>query len=137
MVELSHFQCLAWWPGPWCASSGRVAKFWRLPRVEPAGGICASEPEVADDPERDCREAEAPIEGRFQGPPLRGDTDRAGRLVVPALPAQLSRHRGVVPGARLGGRPLAPEPVGAGLRAPDREETARLPQATLRVGSHR
>src|SRR4051794_25847171 len=60
--------------------------FWRLPSVEPAGGICASEPEAADDPERDCREAEAPIEGRFQGPPLRGDTDRAGRLVVPAYP---------------------------------------------------
>src|SRR3954467_7235538 len=82
---------------------GVSQSFWRLPCVEPAGGICASEPEVADDPERDCREAEAPIEGRFQGPPLRGDTDRAGRLVVPALPAQLSRHRGVVPGARLGG----------------------------------
>src|SRR6185295_15011608 len=40
----------------------------------------------ADDPERDCREAEAPVEGRFQGPALRGDTDPAGRLVVPALP---------------------------------------------------
>src|SRR3954449_8664377 len=31
---------------------GAVAKFWLLPRVEPAGRIGASEPEVADDPER-------------------------------------------------------------------------------------
>src|SRR4051794_36141763 len=44
-------------------ASTHVAKFWRLPRVEPAGAICASEPEVADDPERPCREAEAPIQG--------------------------------------------------------------------------
>src|SRR3954453_24187905 len=36
--------------------AGVSQSFWRLPRVEPAGGICASEPEVADDPERDCRE---------------------------------------------------------------------------------
>jgi len=51
--------------------SGPVAKFWRLLRVEHSGGICASEPEVAHDPERPCREAEAPVEGRFQG----GDPD--------------------------------------------------------------
>src|SRR3954466_9677358 len=93
-------------------ASTHVAKFWRLPRVEPAGAICASEPEVADDPERDCREAEAPVEGRFQGPALRGSADPAGRLLVPALPAQLSRHRGVVPGARPRGGPLPPEPLG-------------------------
>src|SRR4051812_43181523 len=42
------------------ARRGAVAKFWRLPRVEHAGGICASEPEVAHAPERRCREAEAP-----------------------------------------------------------------------------
>src|SRR5215212_371843 len=116
---------------------GRVAKFLRLRLVEPAGGICASEPEVADDPERDCREAEAPVEGRFQGPALRGSADPTGRLVVPPLPAQLSRHRRAVSGARLGGRPLHPEPVGAGLRAPDREETAGLPQAPLRLNPGR
>src|SRR3954447_9914354 len=68
---------------------GVSQSFWCLPRVEPAGRICASEPEVADDPERDCREAEAPVEGRFQGPALRGSADPAGRLLVPALPAQL------------------------------------------------
>src|SRR5215207_1843099 len=33
-------------------TGGAVAKFWRFPRVEHAGDICASEPEVADDPER-------------------------------------------------------------------------------------
>src|SRR3954454_24366748 len=93
-------------------SDGAVAKFWRLPRVEHAGGICTSEPEVADGPERPRREAEAPVEGRFQGPALRSDPDPASRLVVPALSAQLSRHRGAVSGARLGGRPLYPEPVG-------------------------
>src|SRR3954466_8794379 len=84
-------------------ASTHVAKFWRLPRVEHAGGICASRPEVADDPERPCREVEAPVEGRLQGPPLRGDADLAGRLVVPALSPELSRHRGAVPGARPGG----------------------------------
>src|SRR3954465_7313066 len=133
MVELSHFQCLAWWPGPWCASSGRVAKFWRLPRVEPAGGICASEPEVAHDLERDCREAEAPVEGRLQRPPLRGDADPAGGLVVPELPAQLSRHRGAVSGARSGGGSLPPDPVVPGLCPAHRKETAAVPQATLRL----
>src|SRR3954468_20057647 len=34
------------------AAAGVSQSFWRLPRVEPAGAICASEPEVADDPER-------------------------------------------------------------------------------------
>src|SRR5881275_2449424 len=107
--------------------------FWCLPCVEPAGGICASEPEVADDPERDCREAEAPVEGRLQGPALRGGADPAGGLLVPAPPAQLSRHRGAVPGARSGGGSLHPEPLGAGLCPAHREETAAVPQATLRL----
>src|SRR3954447_23851876 len=71
------------------AWNGAVAKFWRLPRVEPAGGISASEPEVADDPERPCREVEASGQRRLQGPPLRSDADPAGRLVVPALSVQL------------------------------------------------
>src|SRR3954470_21156280 len=70
-------------------ASTHVAKFWRLPRVEHAGAICASEPEVADDPERPCREAEAAVEGRFQRPPLRGHADPAGRLLVPALSPEL------------------------------------------------
>src|SRR4051794_36666419 len=68
---------------------GPVAKFWRLPRVEHAGRMGASEPEVADDPERPGREAEAPGQGRFQGPALRSIADPAGGLVVPPLPAQL------------------------------------------------
>src|SRR3954464_13389500 len=118
-------------------ANGRVAKFWRLRLVEPAGGICTSEPEGPHDPERDCRKAEAPVEGRLQGPALRGGADPTGRLVVPALPAQLSRHRRAVSVARLGGRPLHPEPLGAGLRAPDREETAGLPQAPLRLNPGR
>ena len=45
---------------------GAVAKFWRLPRVEHAGGIGASEPEVAHDPERPCGAGEAPVQGRHQ-----------------------------------------------------------------------
>src|SRR5215213_4963148 len=118
-------------------ASTHVAKFWRLPRVEPAGAICASEPEVAHDPERPCREAEAPVEGRFQGPPLRSDPDPAGGLVVPALSPELPRHRGAVPGARPGGRPLHPEPLGAGLRSPDRTPAAALPQTPLRVNPGR
>src|SRR5829696_6164606 len=80
-------------------ASTHVAKFWRLPRVEPAGGMSTSAPEVADDPERPCREAEAPIQGRFQGPALRSHADPAGRLLVSALSAQLPRHRGAVPRA--------------------------------------
>src|SRR4051794_35768826 len=66
-----------------CSIAGRVAKFWRLRLVEPAGGICTSEPEGPHNPERDCREAEAPVEGRLQGPALRGGADPTGRLVVP------------------------------------------------------
>jgi hypothetical protein len=49
---------------------GPVAKFWRLRLVEQAGGIGASELEVAHGPERPCREAQAPGQGRFQGPAL-------------------------------------------------------------------
>src|SRR4051812_3916598 len=93
--------------------------------------------EVAHDPERPCREAEAPVEGRFQGSALRGIADPAGRLVVSALPAQLPRHRGTVPRARSGGGPLHAEPLGSGLRAADREEIAAVPQAALRLGAHR
>src|SRR5215212_5644820 len=70
---------------------GAVAKFLAFRLVEHVGRIGASEPEVADDPERPCREAEAPVEGRFQGPPLRGNADPASRLLVSALPTQLPR----------------------------------------------
>src|SRR4051812_43546463 len=73
----------------------------------------------------------------LQGPPLRGHADPASRLLVPALPTQLPRHRGAVPRARPGGGPLHPEPVGSGLRAPDRAPAADLPQATLRVNPRR
>src|SRR4051794_25709878 len=72
------------------APEGPVAKFWRLPCVEHTGRMGASEPEVADDPERPCREVEASGQRRLQGPPLRSDADPAGGLLVPALPAQLS-----------------------------------------------
>src|SRR4051812_13176262 len=99
--------------------------------------FAASIPEVAHDPERPCREAEAPVEGRFQGPPFRSDADPAGRLLVPALSAELPWHRGAVPGARPGGRPLHLEPLGAGLRAPDRAPAADLPQAPLRLNPDR
>ena len=39
--------------------------------------------------------------------------------------------------ARPGGRPFHPEPVGAGLRAPDRASAADLPQAALRLNPGR
>src|SRR3954454_7763504 len=52
-------------------ASTQVVKFWRLRLIEDAGGMSTSEPEVAHDPERPCREAEAPIQGRFQRPPFR------------------------------------------------------------------
>ena len=41
------------------------------------------------DPECDCREAEASVQGRLQGPALPGIADRAGGLLVSALSAQL------------------------------------------------
>src|SRR4051794_1042636 len=44
------------------------------------------------DPECDCREAEAPVQGRLQGPALRGAADPAGGRLVSALSAQLPRH---------------------------------------------
>src|SRR4051794_14476530 len=37
------------------------------------------------DPECDCREAAAPVQGRLQGPPLPGIADPAGGLLVSAL----------------------------------------------------
>src|SRR3954465_626611 len=61
---------------------------------------------------------------RLQGPALRSGADPAGGLVVPALSAQLPWHRGAAPGARPRGGPLHSEPVGAGLRAPDRAPAA-------------
>src|SRR3954470_20206773 len=51
--------------------------------------FAASIPEVAHAPERPCREAETPVEGRFQGPALRGDADPASRLLVSALSPEL------------------------------------------------
>ena len=39
--------------------------------------------------------------------------------LVSALSAELPRHRGAVPGARPGGGPRHPEPLGPGLRAAD------------------
>src|SRR4051794_21826292 len=55
---------------------------WRSALPSGSGGL--------HDPECDCRQAEASIQGRLQGPPLRGIADRAGRLLVSALSAQLS-----------------------------------------------
>src|SRR5689334_19210191 len=92
---------------------------------------------AAYDPECDCRAAEASVQGRLQGPPLPGPADPASRLLVPALFAELPRHRGAVPGARLAGRSLHPEPLGPGLRTAARASTAVLSQAALRVDSHR
>src|SRR3954463_1106399 len=70
-------------------ASTHVAKFWRLRLIEDVGGMSTPELEVAHDPERPCREAEAPVEGRFQGRPLRSDPDPTSRLLVPALSPEL------------------------------------------------
>src|SRR3954469_8548956 len=59
------------------------------------------------DPECDCRAAEAPIQGRLQGPPLPGIADPAGGLLVSALFLELPRHRGAVPRTRPGAGPGA------------------------------
>src|SRR4051794_17574913 len=47
---------------------------------------------AAHDPECDCREAAAPIQGRLQRPPLPGIAHLAGGLLVPALFLELPRH---------------------------------------------
>src|SRR5215203_5177807 len=69
---------------------GGVATFVVHGPLGMSADFATSIPEVAHDPERPCREAEAPVEGRLQGPALRGNADPASRLVVPALSAQLS-----------------------------------------------
>src|SRR3954453_11193748 len=43
-------------------------------------------------------------QGRLQGTVLRGVGDLVGHLLTPALTVQLPRHRGAIPGARLGSR---------------------------------
>src|SRR5215212_10163541 len=83
----------------------RSRKFLLLPKGRPhrsqSSGVhgslgipadfATSEPEVAHAPERPCREAEAPVQRRFQGPALRGGADPAGRLLVFALSAERSQ----------------------------------------------
>src|SRR4051794_14761800 len=50
-------------------------------RDDPAPSIS----EALDDPQRHRRQAEAPVQGRLQGPALRGSADRPGRFLVPTL----------------------------------------------------
>src|SRR4051812_41833725 len=61
-----------------------------------AVAFAASTSAVVHDLERPCRAAGAPGQGRLQGLALRGGADPAGRLLVPALHAQLSRHAGAL-----------------------------------------
>src|SRR3954447_16270219 len=81
------------------------------------------------DPECDCRAAEAPVQGRLQGPSLRGVAHPAGGRLVSALSAELSRHREAVPGVRPAGGPRHREPLGPGLCAADRAPAAGISQA--------
>ena len=78
--------------------------------------LAASALDPAHDPVRHRREIEAAGQDRLQGPALRRDTHRAGGLLVSALPAELPRHRGAVPGAWRRGRSQHPEPLGSGKR---------------------
>ena len=76
---------------------GHVANFPLIPLVTLFGDFHASnDGERCDDPERDRLETEAPVKGSLQGPVFRGLADRAGRHVVPALSAELSRSGGNV-----------------------------------------
>ena len=45
--------------------AGPVANSWRLPLVEHAGRMCASNFGDGHDPERPCQAAEAPVQGRL------------------------------------------------------------------------
>src|SRR3954447_11038403 len=47
---------------------------------------------AAYDPECDCREAAASVQGRLRRPALRGVADPAGGLLVSALSPELPRH---------------------------------------------
>src|SRR6476659_7535862 len=70
--------------------------FRRLRLVGDGGRLYPRLSGVAYDPECDCREAAASVQGRLQRPALRGVTDPAGGLLVFALFPELSRHRGAV-----------------------------------------
>lgn len=82
-------------------------------------------------------ETESAHQERLQRPALRGGLDRPGGLLVPALPAELPRHRRAIPGTRSGGRPLQLKPLGARLHSPDQKALASVPQAAPRVGPDR
>src|SRR5215212_10084467 len=56
---------------------GPVAKFCVHGSLGLSADVAASGSEAAHDPECDCREAEASLQGRFQGPALRGSADPA------------------------------------------------------------
>src|SRR3954451_2173575 len=62
--------CLGAQAGVGVAQQGLSQSFGVYPTLRMRAACAPPIPEVADDPERPCREAEAPIQGRFQGPPL-------------------------------------------------------------------
>src|SRR4051794_18729357 len=90
---------------------------------------------AARDPEYDCREAKASVEGRLQGPPRRGVADPAGRLLL-RYPLsyrdieELFLERGLAADHSTLNRWVL-------AYAADRASAAGLPQAALRVDSHR
>src|SRR4051812_49215835 len=88
------------------SATGLSQILWSSRLVRHSGRTCASDFGGPHDPERHRRPAEAPGQGGLQGPTLRGGADHPSRLLVPALPAELPRHRGVVPGAWPGGGPF-------------------------------
>ncbi|WP_462117001.1 recombinase family protein [Methylorubrum extorquens] len=61
----------------------------RLPRVDHTARMAPPFSEAAHDPVCHRRQAEAARQGRLQGSALRGSADRTGRLLVPALSAEL------------------------------------------------
>ncbi len=92
-AEIAHFimGVLLLTPG---ATSGRSAGSSPHVREGPAANlrrflllskrdeVASPMSDVARDPECPCRAAEVPIQGRLQGPSLRGDTDPVSRLLV-------------------------------------------------------
>src|SRR3954453_23185524 len=87
-------------------TEGACRKFLALTARRAWWSTHRSEPERPRDPECDCREAKASIQGRLQGPAFRGVADSAGRLLYLRCP--LGDQRNPSCGLRQGLRQALP-----------------------------
>ena len=126
---------------PWLVHAGLRRGLSQTSGVDGSSGMAASlvaeNRDNLHDPECDCRAAEASVQGRLQGPPLRASLILQAVSWYLRYPLSYRDIEELFRGARPGGGPRHPEPLGPGLRAADRAPVAGVPQAALRVNSHR